>query len=103
MPILLKNSISGLSSLPVAVSVCGRVHRDDLGSGEDLLIDDVGEPDNVQHGQRRDGEPHYPLTASRALLGDPAAYWRQLDRPQAWQLAARLALWLALCLGAPLA
>jgi hypothetical protein len=48
------------------------MHRNDLHSGEDLLVDDEGHRGDVEDGQRRDGEPHQPLPAFRPLPNDPA-------------------------------
>src|SRR5215467_4154301 len=65
-------------SLPSETSSVRRgCHRDDLVSGEELLVHDEREREEVQRDERHEGDPHLPLLACRPLVGNPASYRRQ--------------------------
>src|ERR1700729_3962661 len=63
-------------------SVRRGTQRHDLEAGEDLLVHDEHERQEIQGGHRRDGAPDLPLLADRALVGDPAAHGRQPENDQ---------------------
>src|SRR6202161_1024213 len=63
-------------------SVRWRIQRHDLEPGEDLLVDDEREGEQVQGGHRRNGAPYLPLLAGRALVGNPAPHRRQPQQDQ---------------------
>src|SRR3984885_3056351 len=63
-------------------SVRWRIQRQDLEPGEDLLVDDEREGEQVQGDHRREGAPYLPLLAGRALLGSPALHRRQPEQDQ---------------------
>src|SRR6266550_742189 len=49
---------------------------------EDLLVDDVSEPEDIQRSKRHDGKPYQQRPAYRPLLNDPAAHRRQPEHDQ---------------------
>src|SRR6266516_7648667 len=49
---------------------------------ENLLVDDEGEPEDVQHSERHDDKPYQPRPAFCPLLGDPAPHRRQPENDQ---------------------
>src|SRR5271170_723102 len=63
-------------------SVRRGTHGEGLGSGEDLLVQDEREAEDVERGHGRDGQPHLPLLAGRSRVGDPASHWRQPEDDQ---------------------
>src|SRR3984885_8644670 len=63
-------------------SVRWRIQRHDLEPGEDLLVDDEREGEQVQGGHRRNGAPYLPLLAGRALVGNPALHRRHPEQDQ---------------------